>query len=84
VGWHVTPSQESMHGLVELTQVDNAFDESNKEDLKESNAIKSGFDKELEKMQEKKKKIERKFCLDNIFFLVWFSRENKQEIIRLW
>jgi DNA mismatch repair ATPase MutS len=84
VGWHVTPSQESMHGLVELTQVDNAFDESNKEDLKESNVIKSGFDKELEKMQEKKKKIERKFWLDNIFFLVWFSRENKQEIIRLW
>jgi DNA mismatch repair ATPase MutS len=84
VGWHVTPSQESMHGLVELTQVDNAFDESNKEDLKESNVIKSGFDKELEKMQEKTKKIERKFCLDNIFFLVWFSRENKQEIIRLW
>jgi DNA mismatch repair ATPase MutS len=84
VGWHVTPSQESMHGFVELTQVDNAFDESNKEDLKESNVIKSGFDKELEKMQEKKKKIERKFCLDNIFFLVWFSRENKQEIIRLW
>lgn len=73
-----------MHGLVELTQVDNAFDESNKEDLKESNVIKSGFDKELEKMQEKTKKIERKFCLDNIFFLVWFSRENKQEIIRLW
>lgn len=72
-----------MHGLVELTQVDNAFDESNKEDLKESNVIKSGFDKELEKMQEKKKKIERKFCLDNIFFLVWFSRENKQENIRL-
>lgn len=73
-----------MHGLVELTQVDNAFDESTKEDLKESNVIKSGFDKELEKMQEKKKKIERKFCLDNIFFLVWFSRENKQENIRLW
>lgn len=75
----MTPSQESVHGLVELTQVDNAFDESNKEDLKESNVLKSGLDKELEEKKKKKKMkmvTERELCLDNIFLSgLVFSRE---------
>lgn len=72
----MTPSQESVHGLVELTQVDNAFDESNKEDLKESNVLKSGLDKELEKKKKMKMMTERELCLDNIFLSgLVFSRE---------
>lgn len=72
----MTPSQESVHGLVELTQVDNAFDESNKEDLKESNVLKSGLDKELEKKKKMKMMTERELCLDNIFLSgLVFSKE---------